>query len=1782
MIVNPAVGALLPVLAGVISGTVPDIVPAEAVLAQSLDAPQSLTIEGPTTVEFPENSTAAIATYQVEGAVPDSEISWSIDGTDAKRLSIDDSGVLRFGAAKNFERPNDGNRDNEYEIELSAAAGSALVSVEVIVRVTNINESPTFELESAEFLVEENASANRRVGGALVVIDPDDGDSTTFSVEGENADLFRIDAEGQIRVRRGAVLDYETSKALRITALVTDQDGLSDSLPVLITLTDADDLGIVNFLSAKPFVGVPFIATVSDQDGVTGRIRWRWHRGMNSNDEFERIDGAIRSSYTPVDADEGYILRVTVSYEDNFEVKASASGISAAVGRNAAPHFQSASITLTVPEEALPQTDVGDPVSATDSDDEKLAYALSGEDATYFEINDSTGQISVGAQALPDLETKANYTVIVTAKDEAGAAASITVIITPRVSNAPPVITGSTIISYGENDTASVATYSVADPDGDAITWDVAGPDAAWFSISATGALTFNSPPDFEGPNDANKDKVYKVTVTASDGNLRAELDVEVTVTNVNEFPLIEGPTSITYPENSVTTVANYSATDPDGDEITWYVTGMDAASFEISAMGEVSFKSQPDYEEPGDANGDNVYRVTATASDGGLESMLDVEVTVTDVAESILITGPSIVSYAENDTASVATYKAADPNGEGITWDITGVDVARFAIDEAGELSFNSPPDYEKPRDANKDNTYEVTTIASDGSLEATLDIAVTVVNINEAVLITGPATVSYTENDITSVATYSALDPDGDGITWGTGGVDAARFSIKITGELTFSSAPDYENPNDANNDNIYEVTITASDGDLDSTLDVRIAVSDVNEAILITGPAIVTYEENGMATVAKYVAMDPEGDEVTWDIMGADAAGFAIDVTGKLSFNSPPDYEKPRDSDTDNVYELTVTASEGNHESTLDVEVAVTDVAEVILITGPSSVSYIENETASVATYKATDPNRDGITWDIAGIDAARFAIDVTGKLSFNSPPDYEKPRDSDTDNVYELAVTASDESLTVELDIRITVNDVNEAAAITGSTSVTYPENHTNSVATYSATDPDGDAITWGIKGTDAGRFSISATGELTFNSSPDYEDPNDANRDNVYEMTVMASDGSLTAELNIETTVNDINEAASITGSTSISYSENDTTVVAVYSATDPDGDSITWDVEGADAASFVIDNQGRLTFVTPPNFENPFDADTDNAYLFRIVVNDGRNESSLGVVVQVKDANDAPRFPSKAIVTMIPENSCPGAHTLYKGIGDGVASEMDEDGDLLVYALSGQDEQIFVIHPPTGYVTLGPSTSLDFETLRDPFELRVSVSDGRDDLGNTESEFNADDHLNLTVMVGDVNEPPVFTEAQLILDGCGIPVRHEPAQLRREVTAGVSGGSRVGAALSAIDPERKSVHFRIVSQSDQGAFIMDSKTGQIMVAPSFSPRDARRVYTLRVAAMDGELESHIEVRIAVMKAPRPTPEPDVDDPPPPRVESANDVEVATPVQSDETSGDSSLLGGDARNSASSSKILDYPSVRLRRVEPTFVPVPRATQAQLFDGPEVQDQRGRARFIALAGTLAVPYQVRLTQDEAACIPPNETASLLDCICVSIEFFDVAGEPMRLESLNRPALLEIVLAAQDGVGIAENGDERAEISHDSVELIMRQSDAQEWEHTHADLRKPADGSLILMVRVRSPGQYMALVTESRSEKEDPGRAAPLNLLKVTDIQQTQKTVKKSAVKPTVPFVYEPVAAHIESEPVPLVSAEPRAWYMARLLIALLLDVMVVISAGFLVQRFVFRWY
>jgi hypothetical protein len=104
----------------------------------------------------------------------------------------------------------------------------------------------------------------------------------------------------------------------------------------------------------------------------------------------------------------------------------------------------------------------------------------------------------------------------------------------PPAANRPPIFSSAASASAAENSSGVIYQAAAADPDGNAVTFAIAGgADAARFAISSTGGLSFAAAPDFEAPGDADANNIYLVRLSASDGMASTTLDLAVTVTDV-------------------------------------------------------------------------------------------------------------------------------------------------------------------------------------------------------------------------------------------------------------------------------------------------------------------------------------------------------------------------------------------------------------------------------------------------------------------------------------------------------------------------------------------------------------------------------------------------------------------------------------------------------------------------------------------------------------------------------------------------------------------------------------------------------------------------------------------------------------------------------------------------------------------------------------------------------------------------------------------------------------------------------------------------------------------------------------------------------------------------------------------------------------------------------------------------------------------------------------------------------------------------------------------------
>jgi Ca2+-binding RTX toxin-like protein len=291
-------------------------------------------------------------------------------------------------------------------------------------------------------------------------------------------------------------------------------------------------------------------------------------------------------------------------------------------------------------------------------------------------------------------------------------------------------------------------------------------------------------------------------------------------------------------------------------------------------------------------------------------------------------ITSGSTASFAENATTPAYFAQAFDKDGDPIGWSLGGVDASLFSINGAGEVTFNTPPDFE----GGGGNAYVIEVFASDGKESTSKAVTITVTNQNDnAPAITSPASVSFAENATTPAYGATGMDADGDTLSWSLSGTDAGLFAIDgATGIVTFKSPPDFEIPQDDGGGNTYEIVVTASDGLHHTDKSVTITVTNQNDnAPLITSPASVSFAENATTPAYGATGTDADGDTLSWSLSGTDAGFFTIDnATGIVTFKSPPDFENPQDDGGGNTYEIVVTASDGLHHTDKSVTITVTN--------------------------------------------------------------------------------------------------------------------------------------------------------------------------------------------------------------------------------------------------------------------------------------------------------------------------------------------------------------------------------------------------------------------------------------------------------------------------------------------------------------------------------------------------------------------------------------------------------------------------------------------------------------------------------------------------------------------------------------------------------------------------------------------------------------------------------------------------------------------------------------
>ena len=1366
-----------------------------------------------------------IGTFAASDANSGDILTYTLTGADAGSFDIDmRTGQVTVGAGLSFETPGP-----DYEIVINAFdpfGADGTDTHNLTVTTTNVNEAPTVGGGAATGSIPEVDSTPEETDPTYVPyasvaftasdVDADDQapDAPTLSLGGDDGSLFDLD-EGVVTFKNDPDLedpkDANQDNKYVVDVIATDDQKLTGKTTLTITVTQVDEDGEVSFSSIQPAIGVAITASVSDPDGSITGATWQWSRAATAAGTFTEIDGATSATYTP-----------RLAEEDNPDTMDVNEGRTTDEGM-----FLQA--TVMYRDKASPTEDV--------DDDDDVAESTAPS-ATVMGITDNA------TRARPDVNT------------------------------APMFSSDSMTREVNENETTNAGDPVTADDaEDDDISYTITGgADMDKFGITlGTGQITVNSGTKLNFESDQTS---YELVVTAMDPFGESDsTTVTLTVTNLNEPPVLDDGEleEDGYPEN-MTAVTTFTAMDPEGADVTWDVVGTDGAKFDITG-GVLTFKDAPNFEMPGDVlreevldnadtddidesrdaepAGNNVYELTIMATEteirpapeddtsNKLSSMRMITVTVTDVQEP----GMATIEWRQPEATTEIEVEYDDPdNGRdpetpttdtAVTYQWFVPKVSRPVLDNddhwqnasgGGNNTDTFTPDgddvgeflrvritYTDAKGADKlfvMSDFEVRTDSGTENQAPTFDA-------------TGGFGARNLKEDVAVGALVgapiAAMDPnsaDNGKLTYTLGGNDAASFKIdRATGQLSVGAKLDHEAGGDGN-DGIYDVTVTATDpGGEAANQEVDITVGDVNDApgvSLADSPndtETLTVDENHVVVddpettgtdestrIGTYVATDvDEGDRTTspdavdtskvkLTLGGDDAGAFKLgdintDGERALRFAPSPNHESPTDADGNNVYKVSIIATDDDGATgKRDITVTVNNIDEP----GKVTLSHIQPAIGRplMATLSDDDGGENNLMWQW------HSAQSLTGTYM----PIEDATTDTYTPKAEVPAVEDDPDTPTLDESAPKVPSDEGIYLQVT----VTYRD----------AQSMDDDS---GTADVEEGRRGVDT----------------DAN-DNVDERVLATADNAVRAtpadnsdpDFGDEPITRMIDEGA------------KGRDVPMAVTADDADGDTLTYEVTGgADMASFGIDDDGQITTKIALDFEGD-----QRTYVIEITATDPFDGSgSTMVTITVTNVNEAPTIGIRPAVNTAPAFAVDATtefmvdENMDAGAAVGTVTATDEDDDPVTYA----DDSMYFDVDGDGNITT--AMVLDHETM-DSHTVTITAEDDRD----------GTDSIAVTVMVGDVNEAPVFASDTAMIS----------------VDENTPVGTEIGPPVAATDEDEGATLEYSLGGDDAASFAIDAATGQLMTVDELD-YETKSSYTVTVMVTDGEHSAEITVMVTV-------------------------------------------------------------------------------------------------------------------------------------------------------------------------------------------------------------------------------------------------------------------------------------------------------------------------------------
>ncbi len=1258
--------------------------------------------------------------------------------------------------------------------------------------------------------------------------------------------------------------DSNMDSVYEVTLVATDSSGASDSRDVTVFVDQVNEQGKVVLDEDQPLIGQPITAMVEDPDNGVAIVTWRWERATSSAPvapaTWEVIPGATTDTYTPVGVDDkktdrnendnGFYLRATATYTDITSTEDDLNS----TGRDERTQKDDGTNTLAR------VADTGDG-SADDSD---KVYRQMETSKNAVRVNPTPG-VTVDAPQF----AMSSFDRAVVENAEYGSIVGDPVRVVPELdSDGDPkttfsydltaTISGDDDYFYIDTATGQIRVRSVDFPDP--------VPSEVTENCEETAAEDdIKTCPDMVDPTlDYEGTNTFSLIVTAEDENnssRTAVATVNVSLENLNEEPYFDRATreavetTIEYGEQRTNAIVQLSAVEPDGHSLKWEVTGDDAPDFMIVDADDLSdgkdrvhlmFAIDPDFENGKGSDSSGVE----TGTDNDLYTVMVRATEITAVGDGPKMAAEQMVTVRVTNAKEAGTvgFTLLQPEvGTLITASVTDLD---GVVDET--TATDAGWQWYRAKVANPNRTPDPEDLSSEWlEITGATNAAYTPQGVNSE--LDTPTTVRMDE-DLYLLAKVVYSDPQSPS--------PATTTAVGITTYATRANVTNAKN-------NSPDFNASTATREIPEDTAVGMPVGDPVAVIRNEDGDVLTYEIV-MVNVAGGTAADANvpGDPGNDSVVAGDLRFFSIDeATGQLRVKETLSAEMTDRRTYDDGDDATTDPVAGKY-------------TVVVRATDPSGDPNNQNRDDIVVTVTATNVNEAPTVMGLAELavnEADSSDDDSYAGLEYRLNPDnsseYLQPGDPIT-----YATSTDTASTTTDNLYHRSEQDVVDRAI--------WPE---------PIAGPDGALFEYSTPEDGIGR-------RLHFKSAPDFENPLDADGDNVYEVTITVNDAhGAMGEKAVRITVMNVDEEGTLT----LSPDQPDDGMPVIATLADPDGviqitnwkwfendsrdDATRSEIEDAtmseytgdvgeflwamveyrDGASVVDDvvtvlderNASSTTTGTAPDAD---DYDSDRML-------ETGTDNAVQADPDPPTDPDAPATGVEMLTRMVYENvpSTGYAGDPIEGLGDrdkiggpdGAAFEFAERKDATADAYYDASLQgptvgtVTDVDDKMGQLALVPVTHLDHET-KDTYIVEITDPDSSVDIST----------YRITFMVLDVNEaptapselrgpPPNLNSEPMFLDANG----DVATSTTRSVAENTAAGTAIGDAVAATDSDRGDQETVVytLGGADAASFTIDSATGQLSTSAPLDFETKSEFMVAVTATDDDEASSMIYVTIMV-------------------------------------------------------------------------------------------------------------------------------------------------------------------------------------------------------------------------------------------------------------------------------------------------------------------------------------